>query len=131
MPQTRSRTGRSHFRKLSASPLERLEQRRLLSAATADVVDATAVEAEEVRNQTRVTEYNVLTGEVQTLDYGQRINADDAGVLDSYLRDAGYNGLDDLLSTLGTPDQFLGTVERMLGNGGDVGNFERPGFNPS
>ena len=74
---------------------ENLERRRLLSASTF-----------------RVIEYDVLAGTEQVLEAGQHFNASDAAVLDASLASEGFaGGLDALLASLGSPDEFLADVD--------------------
>ena len=92
-------------------PFETLEPRRLLSASGGEW------------GGTTVTEYDPLTGEVRTLDAGDRIAGGDAASLDGFLADQGYEGIEQLLASLGSPDDFTARLDAIL-----AGSL--PGLNP-
>ena len=94
------------------TPLELLEPRRLLSAAG----------GEDWAGPT-VTEYDPRTGEVRTLDAGTRITDGDAASLDGHLADQGFEGIEELLASLGSPDDFTARIDAIL-------NGSLPGVNP-
>jgi glutamyl endopeptidase len=86
--------------------LENLEHRRLLAADTGPAV----------------IEYDPQTGVVETLPVGERINAADADLLDAHLASQGIaGGLDSLLASLGSPTEFLASIDRVLGNESNAG----------
>ncbi|MEM1013843.1 MAG: trypsin-like serine protease, partial [Planctomycetota bacterium] len=68
---------------------------------------------------TRVVEYDLIAGTQEVLDEGVRINADDSAALDASLRAEGFEGgLDALLASFGSPDDFTDMVDSLLA--GDV-----------
>ncbi|HMO25943.1 MAG TPA: trypsin-like serine protease, partial [Tepidisphaeraceae bacterium] len=79
--------------------IETLEPRRLLSAATSGVVAYDPIAG---------TEYVLPADQVATVDA-------DMAVLEQSLRSEGYNGLDDLLASLGTPRDFQTQLNDRLG----------------
>ncbi len=93
----------------AAATLESLERRRLLST-------------------TRVTEYDLIAGTEQVLDAGQMLSDQDAAVLDASLAAEGFaGGLDALLASLGSPDDFLNNVNSIL-DGNVTGGYRPDGL---